>query len=383
MGRPRKKKPLKGLVREHPKPGVTILYYRSGHGPRYRINVGEDHPAFLDHYVAARAGVPLPAPVVEPAAPEKPKLERWPPGSLGELVDRYSKSAAFATLKPQGQRSRLGILESCCREKLKNDETKSFGTIPVGRITKDHIQGLIDRKAGLPGAANNRLKYLRILLTWADVTPDPTRKIKMLKPKRKNGWEQWSPAEIAAYEARHPVGTMARLAFDLALYTSARRSDIAKLGPGHVRMVDGAPWLGFQQGKTAGDVSMPMIKPLVDSIRAAYRPGTETFLSTSFRKPYTANGLGNAMHDWVAEAGITGKNGFGLHGLRKAAAARLAELGCSEPQIQAITGHATSDEVQRYIKAARRRVMASDAMAKLVEDWRRGQTKLLEGPPQT
>ena len=33
------------------------------------------------------------------------------------------------------------------------------------------------------------------------------------------------------YQARHPVGTKARLAFDLLLYTGVRRSDVVRLGP--------------------------------------------------------------------------------------------------------------------------------------------------------
>lgn len=55
------------------------------------------------------------------------------------------------------------------------------------------------------------------------------------------------------------------------------------------------------------------------------------------------------------------------HGLRKAAARRLAEIGCSAHQIAAITGHATLAEVQRYTKAADRKRMAREAMQKLVE----------------
>ena len=36
------------------------------------------------------------------------------------------------------------------------------------------------------------------------------------------------------------------------------------------------------------------------------------------------------------------------HGLRKAAARRLAEAGCTEKQIAAITGHTTLKEIARY-----------------------------------
>jgi hypothetical protein len=43
----------------------------------------------------------------------------------------------------------------------------------------------------------------------------------------------------------------------------------------------------------------------------------------------------------------------------------LAELGCSEHEIMAITGHTTSKEVMRYTKAARQKVLAASAMARL------------------
>jgi len=53
--------------------------------------------------------------------------------------------------------------------------------------------------------------------------------------------------------------------------------------------------------------------------------------------------------------------------LRKAAGRRLAEIGCSANQIAAILGHASLSEVQRYTKAADRKRMAREAMAKLIE----------------
>ena len=58
-------------------------------------------------------------------------------------------------------------------------------------------------------------------------------------------------------------------------------------------------------------------------------------------------------------------NGLVFHGLRKSAAARLAEAGCSEHEIMAITGHKTLSEVQRYTRQARQKTMAQSAIAKL------------------
>jgi len=50
------------------------------------------------------------------------------------------------------------------------------------------------------------------------------------------------------------------------------------------------------------------------------------------------------------------------HGLRKAAARRLAEAGCSNQQIKAITGHKTDKEVARYTAAADQIRLAEQAM---------------------
>jgi len=62
---------------------------------------------------------------------------------------------------------------------------------------------------------------------------------------------------------------------------------------------------------------------------------------------------------------MAGLEGCSAHGLRKAAARRLAEAGCSAHEIAAITGHATLREVARYTEAADRRKLAASAMAKI------------------
>jgi integrase len=52
------------------------------------------------------------------------------------------------------------------------------------------------------------------------------------------------------------------------------------------------------------------------------------------------------------------------HGLGKAAARRLAEAGCTSKQIQAITGHKTLAEVERYTRKADQVWLARKAMKK-------------------
>jgi integrase len=62
---------------------------------------------------------------------------------------------------------------------------------------------------------------------------NPTLGIK--RPKlRGEGFKTWSEADIAQFENRHPVGSRARLALALLLYTGQRRGDVIRMGPQHV-----------------------------------------------------------------------------------------------------------------------------------------------------
>lgn len=55
---------------------------------------------------------------------------------------------------------------------------------------------------------------------------NPARDVAKLPSTNPDGIRAWSETDAA----RHPIGTKARLAFDLLLYTGVRRSDVVKLG---------------------------------------------------------------------------------------------------------------------------------------------------------
>src|SRR5215813_14742539 len=70
--------------------------------------------------------------------------------------------------------------------------------------------------------------------------------------------------------------------------------------------------------------------------------GQMTFLTTEFGKPFTAAGFGNWFREQCDMANL---RHCSAHGLRKAAARQLAEAGCTEHEIAAITGHASLREI--------------------------------------
>jgi integrase len=75
--------------------------------------------------------------------------------------------------------------------------------------------------------------------------------------------------------------------------------------------------------------------------------------------PYLPTSFSNWFRDRCREAGIP--LGFSAHGLRKAVCRRLAEAGCSEKEIAAISGHKTLRMVQHYTKAADQKQLARAA----------------------
>ena len=84
---------------------------------------------------------------------------------------------------------------------------------------------------------------------------------------------------------------------------------------------------------------------------------------TEFGKPFSEHGFGNWMADAITAAGLP--DACVTHGIRKAAARRLAEAGCTPHEIQSITGHTTLKEVERYTAAVSREALATAAIGKV------------------
>src|SRR5215813_10613690 len=85
-----------------------------------------------------------------------------------------------------------------------------------------------------PSAALNWLTAIRGLTQFAVkvglLQDDPTVGIERAKLPNTGGFHSWSEEEIAQYEAKHPIGSRARMAMALVLYTALRRGDIVSLG---------------------------------------------------------------------------------------------------------------------------------------------------------
>lgn len=271
---------------------------------------------------------------------------------MSALIGTYLNSVGFKNLAPETQRARRNILERFREE---------HGHKRVATLQREHVQKMVNSKSGTPSAARNFLNTLRMLMALAVETglrsDDPTFGVKRLKIKTA-GFRTWTEEDIAAFEDKHPVGTKARLAMALMLYTGQRRSDIVYMG--HQNLRNDA--IELRQRKTGTTLLIP-IHPNLQEILDATPSGHLPFLTTSSGKPFaSAASFGNWFGDRCREAGLP--KGTAAHGFRKAACRRLAEAGCSASEIMAISGHKTLSEVQRYCAAADQARMARAAHIK-------------------
>jgi integrase len=288
------------------------------------------------------------------------------PGTYRWLCVAYFRSKGdFLQLDPRTQRLRRAVLEATFDEPIAPGSKLAFADVLLDRMTAKAVKVLRDRKASLPEAAHDRVKAIRRVFAWGVeqelVEKNPARDVPYLR-SGSTGHHTWTPEEAEQFEARHPVGTKARLAMALLLYTGVRRSDVILLGKQHVRQ----GWLTFTVQKNRKrkpvTVEIPLL-PVLQQIIDASPTGPMTYLMTEQGKPFSLNGFGNWFRDRCNEAGL---QHCSAHGLRKAGASIAAGNGATPHQLMSIYGWLTLSQAERYTRAAERKRMAAEGMPLLV-----------------
>jgi len=179
-----------------------------------------------------------------------------------------------------------------------------------------------------------------------------------LESNNPSGYHTWTPEEVRQFEARHPVGTKARLALALLLFTGQRRSDITRLGRQHAH--NGK--LTFTQFKGRNHKPKRLVLPILailQQIIDASPSGDLAYLVNDLGRPFTDAGFGNKFREWCNQAGL---RNCSAHGLRKAGATIAANNGATAHQLMAIFGWNTLKMAEAYTRAADQERLAKDAM---------------------
>lgn len=320
------------------------------HGRKRRIRDWSSLVAFIAEY---RRLLDAPAEPVKGKAPA-PTSMRW-------LVERFYTSGEFSMMEASTRRTRRRMLDAF---------TGKHGTKPYAQLERAHIYAFRDEKvtAGAPEAGNNLVKALRSLFAWAidagHAKDNPARDVKRINTGS-TGHHTWTVEEVHQFEARHLVGTKARLAFALMIYTGVRASDAIRLG----RQMEQDGRLRFTEFKDRNRHPKARAIPILPELQAiidATPSGNLNYLVTEFGRPYaTAKSFGNYFKRQCESAGLPHCS---AHGLRKAGATIAAERGASAHALMAIYGWTTLKQAEGYTRAADQQRLADEHMHLIVPE---------------
>lgn len=336
------RRPFPFLKRDVSRHGQVRWYFRRD-GRKVRL---PDHPGASKEaetaYYAALDGKPI---------ERDPGEALFGAGTFGALVSRYFVSPKFLSLAPITQTGYRRQLDTLRRE---------LGDIQLRHFQRKHIVAILERKAERPGEANNVLKALQAVFTYA-VKSDllersPASGVEKLKvtTDRSGGSETWTGEHATMFRAHWRLGSPQRTAFEIMWNTGLRIGDAVLLGPQHVR--NGR--VRMETHKKGVYIDNPVLPELAEALAAAPIRHL-TYLAAQGGRTRSAKAAYGWFSEAAREAGLPPKHT--AHGCRKGLLTALAEEGGSEQQLAAVAGHGSTRSVAPYVKRARKAVLADGA----------------------
>lgn len=328
---PTRPKGLRAVVRQRADGSTAHDWYCRQTGKK--LPQPED-PGFLAALAAARA--------------EKPGPKE---GTLGAALQEWRRSPDYIgySIKTKANRNRYLL------------HLADIEDTTLAKLTRARIMALRDGLAitSGPAAANYLVSSVSTVLGWCVdrgiADQNPAARIKPLKGGHLLAW-----TEAEAQFAMAKFKEAARRLIVLAYHTGQRRGDLIKL-----------PWSAYD-GTRLKLVQQKTKAALVIPAHPALRKELDAWKLEAAGPLILYNASGAAWRDsyasWAVqrEAVRLGmRDGLNVHGLRKLAATRLAEAGCSAHEIAAITGHRTLSMVSLYTASASQERLAEAAVKRL------------------
>jgi integrase len=295
-------------------------------------------PEFMQAYQDAMAGAVL-----------RPRVAKA--GTLAALAVEFFASTEFANLKPSSQ----AIYRAALASVIERDGHRLVRDLPADKARKI-IQEI---GAEHPAMANLTRAVLRRMFSFAMAIGQRRDNPFAAVPKYKIGTHHtWTDAELGIYEKRWPLGTRERLAYDILLYTAQRVGDAVRIQRSDIR--NGV--ISIVQQKTGTEVFVPLHPALSRSISAGPAKGFYLVADRNGR-PIKRGALTKLISSAAKAAELPPE--CVAHGLRKAALRRLAEHGATSKEMQAVSGHKSLSELERYTHKADQQRLAKAAIGTL------------------
>ncbi len=265
--------------------------------------------------------------------------------TINALIVSYKSSPAFAAIS-EATRKDYGRTLTYIAE--------SSGNVVADRLKRSDVIEARDANAHRPRFANKLISMLSVIMEhgidmdWR--LDNPARGVKHFKGGE--GHQPWPSWAIANFRA-HATGP-ARTAFELCLGTGQRIRDVLEMRWDEIEGDE----IFVKQSKTGVELWIPFTDDLRAYLETLPRGLRTTIVCNRLGEPY-------AYRNWFKRFDrcrkSAGAEDFKPHGLRYNAASELYEAGCTDAQVQAITGHKTRQHAAKYGKGASQRRLAREA----------------------
>ncbi|WP_172331034.1 hypothetical protein [Mangrovicoccus sp. HB161399] len=227
--------------------------------------------------------------------------------------------------------------------------------LAVKSLTHQRLRAVHDKYSGTPRKADHFVQVVKLLwnygnkkLRWS-LGENPAEGLDLFETSRPfEPWPEWMVAKLD--KAPEDVRNLARL-----ILGRGERPGAAVLTRWE-RFAGDSMTVIDQKGGETWEVFCP--PSLSDYLATIQKRGTFV-LAKNLSEPLGYDAVEKQFRDWRKTMGEAAKP-FTLHGLRKLAIVQLAEAGCSEAEIQAITNQ-TPETIAYYRRRANRLLMSRNA----------------------
>ena len=221
----------------------------------------------------------------------------------------------------------------------------------VRDTTRQHIRAIQQKLSSTPRKADHMVQTIRMLWNYArkeldwQVGDNPAAEIKLFGPSRELGaWPEWMVEQLPS--APEDV----RIAAELILGTGQRPNAAIRMRHDQFN----GEWMTVCDEKADAEHEVYCPVRLAAFVAELPKRGRH-LLAKNLTEAKGYDAVEKQFRRWRNELGEAARS-FSLHGLRKLAIVQLAEAGCGDAEIQAVTGQSAQMVAFYRAKADKKRL---------------------------
>ncbi|WP_085908325.1 tyrosine-type recombinase/integrase [Kiloniella majae] len=270
-------------------------------------------------------------------------------GTLGQLIEEYKASPEF---KHRANSTRTSY-------RIQMDKLVALSDLPIAGLTRAHCKKIQAKYSDTPATANMIVAVINILMKFAiDMEYRKDNPAAGIKSYKTGEYRPWSMDEYQSFTVS--ASDVLSLSVTIGLYTGQRLSDCLKMKWSDLNN----GYIFVKQMKTGKELEIPC-HPILEAVLNKFKDEDRTgfIVNRGEGKKFSRSHFTNLFVAHREKVKLPKDLHF--HGLRKSAAVALADVGCTERQIMAITGHSSFEMVSHYVKKSNQKRQAKQAIDKL------------------